>query len=63
MSKLVTAKEVGEALGLGVATVLTLARDGRIPAIRLNDRVIRFDLDVVMRKVAESVKDQPATAA
>ncbi len=51
MSPLVSARTIAQDV-LGVAsptTVLRLAADGTIPAIRVSERLIRFDPDAVRK--------------
>ena len=45
--KLLTTRELAECLGLAPDTVRRWARTGRIPAIRVNARTIRFVLEEV----------------
>jgi hypothetical protein len=51
---LVDAKTVGDAIGLGPSTVLRLANTSRIPSVRVNRRVVRFNLDEVMARLKET---------
>ena len=51
--RLMTAKEVARRLGLSLGTVYTMAREGKIPTIRVGrGRTLRFDLDEVKRALA-----------
>ena len=47
MTKIVTAKELGEFLRLSEGTVYTLARTGEIPGFKIGDSW-RFDMDEVI---------------
>lgn len=46
--QLVDAATVGDAIGVRAATVREWAKEGRIPALRLSPRTIRFDLAEVL---------------
>lgn len=48
---LLTARELAAELGVGWETVLRWARAGRIPAVRLSARVVRFELAAVLEAV------------
>jgi hypothetical protein len=45
-SELVDANEIAKRFGLKAARVLSLARDGAIPAVKIN-RLVRFDVSAV----------------
>jgi excisionase family DNA binding protein len=45
--RLLTAREVADRLGLSVETVLRWAKRGRLPAIYLSSRAIRFPEDAL----------------
>ena len=45
---LATAREVAELVGVSTWTVYGWARRGLIPAIRVTDRILRFDADAVI---------------
>lgn len=47
MAHYVTADELAESLRLSSEMILQMARDGRIPAIRLSSKAIRFDVQAV----------------
>jgi excisionase family DNA binding protein len=49
MSKLVSAKQVADALGVNVATVYRAARDGQITNYGLRG-TYRFDLDKILNR-------------
>jgi excisionase family DNA binding protein len=59
---LVTAGEIGKGLGVSRYTVLKWAREGRVPAVRVNRRVVRFEAGEVERalrgEAREAVKDE-----
>lgn len=44
-----TARQLAELLQVSESTVRRLARDGRIPSIRLTPRLLRFNLKAVRR--------------
>ncbi|MCA1619053.1 MAG: helix-turn-helix domain-containing protein [Acidobacteria bacterium] len=45
----VTARQLAEVLKVSESTVRRLARDGRIPCVRLTTRLVRFNLRAVFR--------------
>jgi len=45
----VTARQLAEVLQVSESTVRRLARDGRIPCVRLTPRLLRFNLKAVVR--------------
>jgi predicted DNA-binding transcriptional regulator AlpA len=47
--RLLTAREVGDWLGLSPASVLRRWRAGQLPGFRLSSNVVRFDRDEVER--------------
>jgi excisionase family DNA binding protein len=52
---LLTARDVADQLGLSVETVLRWARQGRIPAVYLSNRAVRFhqgDVDAYVEQVS-----------
>ena len=54
-ARLVTAKDLARTLGLSLGTIYKMAREGRIPAIRVGTgRVLRFDPDDVRRALASA---------
>lgn len=64
MSRLLTAREVAENLGLVPETVLAWVRDGKLPAFRLPSGQIRFrqeDLDGWLAARAVGVVERPLT--
>ncbi len=56
MSEYLTATELGERLRLSREKVLLLARAGKIPAIRLSLKTIRFDPDAVAEALNPKLK-------
>ena len=44
-----TARQLAEILQVSESTVRRLARDGRIPSVRLTPRILRFNLKAVVR--------------
>jgi excisionase family DNA binding protein len=40
--RLLTARDVGDRLGLSIETVLRWARQGKLPAVYLSSRAVRF---------------------
>ena len=51
--QLVDAAALGDMLGVKAKLVLQWARDGLIPCLRISDRTIRFDPEVVARTLTE----------
>ena len=49
--RLLTAEEVGKMLSLGTITIKRMVRRGQLPAIRLNQNVVRFRLSDVERLI------------
>jgi excisionase family DNA binding protein len=47
MSEYLTAIDLGRRLQLSPETIRQMARDGRIPAIRISPKIIRFDASAV----------------
>ena len=45
----VTSRQLAEVLQVSESTVRRLARDGRIPCVRLTPRLLRFNLKAVIR--------------
>lgn len=52
---LLTPEELGRCLKIKPMTVLTWARTGRIPAIKITHRVVRFDLSAVLKALGVNV--------
>jgi excisionase family DNA binding protein len=63
MSQMLNARQLGEKLGLSTWTVLEMARDGRLPCIRLGYRTVRFDLAEVERVLRERSTSRAAAPA
>ncbi len=53
-----TAVELARQFRLTVETVRQLARDGRIPCIRLGPKIIRFDPQAVAQTLATQAEGQ-----
>ena len=60
MTKIVTAKELGEFLRLSEGTVYTLARTGEIPGFKIGDSW-RFDIDEVIHLIKKRKKPKNGT--
>ena len=54
ITRLRTAEELAAFFAVGKATVKEWAKAKRIPCIRVTQRVVRFDLDAVLRALEES---------
>ena len=55
-----TARQLAEVLQVSESTVRRLARDGRIPSVRLTPRILRFNLKTVYRALdGEDGPDSP----
>lgn len=52
--ELLTADEVGARLRVSPSTIHLWARDGLVPAVRVNAKIIRFDLHAVIRALSSS---------
>jgi len=66
VTRLVTADEVSEDLGISRKLVYRLAREGALPAVRLAGRSIRFDRDAVdafIREGGAAPSGQPRASA
>jgi excisionase family DNA binding protein len=48
-TQLLTTKQLADRLGMGVATVLIMAKRGDIPSIRIGYRTVRFDWEAVLQ--------------
>ena len=55
LGRVVDADAMAGLLGVTQETTLKLARDGRIPCIRLGRRIVRFDPQAVLQHVKEGV--------
>jgi excisionase family DNA binding protein len=51
-TQLVKPTEVAVLLNLSTQTLYRLVRQGAIPVVKLGDRTIRFDMDVITRWIA-----------
>jgi excisionase family DNA binding protein len=62
-----TARQLAEVLQVSESTVRRLARDGRIPCVRLTPRLLRFNLKAVYRALdgsdSRSKRRQPEDGA
>jgi excisionase family DNA binding protein len=56
-----TARQLAEVLQVSETTVRRLARDGRIPCVRLTPRLVRFNLKAVCRALDGSDAHQRKT--
>ena len=63
MVRLLTAEELAERLRVRPNTVKAWARDGRIPAIRLSPKIIRFDLDEVVEALRRRTAERQGEVA
>jgi excisionase family DNA binding protein len=54
-----TARQLAEVLQVSESTVRRLARDGRIPCVRLTARLLRFNLKAVYRALDGSDGSRP----
>jgi excisionase family DNA binding protein len=54
MSELLTAEELGLLLKVAPETVKAWARQGRIPAVRVTPKVIRFDTTAVLTAISRA---------
>lgn len=57
LTDLMTAGELAERLRVTPETVRSWARCGRIPAVRLSPKVIRFDLHAVLTALAKLAQE------
>ena len=55
----VTARQLAGVLQVSESTVHRLAREGRIPSVRLTPRLVRFNLKAVFRALDGSAKPRP----
>ncbi len=53
LSRLLTPREVADLLQVRVSFVYRLAREGRVPVVRLGERYVRFDRGALERWIAE----------
>lgn len=56
----VTARQLAAVLQVSESTVHRLAREGRIPSVRLTPRLVRFNLRAVLRALDGTAKPKPA---
>lgn len=57
MVKLLSTEELSQLVGVHCQTILRWAKDGVIPAIRINARTIRFSVDEVMNALSQLPSD------
>jgi len=57
MSELLSADEVAKRLRVKPTTVLHWTRSGRIPAIRVSRKIIRFDFDAILAVLGGRTKE------
>jgi excisionase family DNA binding protein len=62
-TELVTAEDLAHRLRLRPSTIRRWARAGRIPAVRVTAKVVRYDLAEVMRALREGQKPQGVSRA
>lgn len=55
MTRLLTAREVAELLGVSIETTLRWVRSGKLPAIRLPSGAVRFSTDALDEWIAGGV--------
>jgi len=55
-----TARQLAAVLQVSESTVHRLAREGRIPSVRLTPRLVRFNLKAVFRALDGAAKPKPA---
>ena len=55
-----TARQLASVLQVSESTVHRLAREGRIPSVRLTPRLVRFNLKAVCRALDGATKPKPA---
>lgn len=58
----VTARQLAAFLQVSESTVRRLAREGRIPSVRLTPRLVRFNLKAVCRALDGAAARQPKPA-
>lgn len=56
MRRLVTADDLAAWLGVAPRTVSGWAREGRIPSIRISHKVVRYDLNEVVRTLRDQAR-------
>ena len=61
MSEMVTAEELAERLRVRPDTIQLWTREGLIPAIRVNAKVIRYDPDEVEQALRQRSDERRAT--
>ena len=59
-SDYLTAKQLAEVLQVSESTIHRLRRRGRIPAVHITDRLVRYSLKDVRRALARASAPEPA---
>ncbi|NLF73610.1 MAG: helix-turn-helix domain-containing protein [Candidatus Anammoximicrobium sp.] len=59
-TELLTAEALADRLRLRPSTIRRWAREGRIPAVRVTAKVVRYDLAEVVRTIRERHQPIPA---
>lgn len=57
-TELLTADELADRLQLRPSTIRRWAREGRIPAVRVTAKVVRYDMADVLRGIREGQQPQ-----
>lgn len=57
-TELLTADELADRLRLRPSTIRRWAREGRIPAVRVTPKVVRYDLAAVLRAIRAEQQPQ-----
>ncbi len=58
MSDLITAAELADRLRVKARTIQEWTREGRIPAVRINSKIIRYDPHAVLRALEQQGASQ-----
>lgn len=61
-TEFLTARQLADILQVSETTIHRLRRQGRIPAIKVTDRLIRFNLRDVKAALADTTKKNPSEA-
>lgn len=57
--ELITASELAERLRMKPKTIIGLAREGKIPRIKLSRRIVRFDYEEVVQAMKALAAKEP----